>query len=57
LPETLVDDTPIRYSGYRPKNFFRDFRGAVRARDALASSLNIPAVNMLSYHGAHSGRR
>ncbi len=51
LPETLVDDTPIRYSGYRPKNFFRDFRGAVRARDALASSLNIPAVNMLSYHG------
>ena len=51
LPETLVDDTPVRYSGYRPKNFFRDFRGAVRARDALASSLNIPAVNMLSYHG------
>lgn len=51
LPETLVADTPIRYSGYRPKNFNRDFHGAVRARDALASSLNIPAVNMLSYHG------
>ena len=51
LPDTLVDDTPVRYSGYRPRNFFRDFRGAVRARDALASSLNIPAVNMLSYHG------
>ncbi|MGB1311094.1 MAG: penicillin-binding protein 1C [Leucothrix sp.] len=51
LPETLVADTPVRYSGYRPKNFNRDFRGAVRARDALASSLNIPAVNMLSYHG------
>lgn len=51
LPETLIADTPIRYSGYRPKNFNRDFRGAVRARDALASSLNIPAVNMLSYHG------
>ena len=51
LPETLVADTPVRYSGYRPKNFNRDFHGAVRARDALASSLNIPAVNMLSYHG------
>ncbi len=51
LPETLVADTPIRYSGYRPKNFNRDFHGAVSARDALASSLNIPAVNMLSYHG------
>ena len=51
LPETLIADTPVRYSGYRPKNFYRDFRGAVRARDALSSSLNIPAVNMLSYHG------
>ncbi|PID44964.1 MAG: penicillin-binding protein 1C [Proteobacteria bacterium] len=51
LPETLVADTPVRYSGYRPKNFNRDFRGAVPARSALASSLNIPAVNMLSYHG------
>jgi len=51
LPETLVSDTPVRYSGYSPNNFSRDFRGAVVARAALASSLNIPAVNMLSYHG------
>ena len=51
LPETLIADTPIRYTGYRPKNFDRKFRGAVRAKQALASSLNIPAVNMLSYHG------
>lgn len=50
-PETLVADTPVRYSGYRPKNFDRKFRGAVRAKQALARSLNIPAVNMLSYHG------
>jgi len=51
LPETLVADTPVRYTGYRPKNYDRKFRGAVRARQALASSLNIPAVNMLSDHG------
>ena len=50
-PETLVADTPVRYSGYRPKNFDRKFRGAVRAKQALARSLNIPAVNMLSFHG------
>ena len=51
LPETLVADTPVRYTGYRPKNYDRKFRGAVRAKQALASSLNIPAVNMLSFHG------
>ncbi len=51
LPETLVADTPVRYSSYRPKNFDRKFRGAVRAKQALARSLNIPAVNMLSFHG------
>ena len=51
LPETLIADAPIRYTGYKPKNFDRKYRGAVRAKQALASSLNIPAVNMLSYHG------
>ena len=51
LPNMLIADAPIRYTGYRPKNFDRKFRGAVRAKQALASSLNIPAVNMLSYHG------
>lgn len=51
LPETLIADSPIRYTGYQPKNFDRKYRGAVRAKQALASSLNIPAVNMLSYHG------
>jgi penicillin-binding protein 1C len=51
IPEMLVADAPIRYTGYRPKNFDRKFRGAVRAKHALASSLNIPAVNMLSEYG------
>ena len=50
-PETLIADTSIRYTGYQPRNYDRKFRGAVRAKQALASSLNIPAVNMLSYHG------
>jgi penicillin-binding protein 1C len=53
-PETLVADTPVRYSGYQPKNFDRQYQGAVKAKQALARSLNIPAVNLLSLHGVES---
>lgn len=51
LPTTLVPDIPTRYNGYTPENFDRSFRGAVPARDALARSLNVPAVRMLRAYG------
>lgn len=51
LPETLVADVPVRYAGFRPQNYDRSYRGAVRAKQALARSLNIPAANMLSQYG------
>ena len=51
LPETLVPDVPSQFAGYRPENYDREFRGAVPARDALARSLNVPAVWMLRRHG------
>ncbi|MEE9303055.1 MAG: penicillin-binding transpeptidase domain-containing protein, partial [Thiotrichaceae bacterium] len=51
LPETLIPDVPIRYAGFRPQNYDRSYRGAVRAKEALARSLNIPAANMLSQYG------
>ncbi len=50
-PRTLVADTPVHFSGYIPENFDRRFRGAVPARDALAWSLNIPAIRMLQQFG------
>ena len=43
-PETLIDDRPTDFNGYRPQNFDRTFRGEVRVRDALQLSLNIPVV-------------
>lgn len=50
-PATLLDDSPLEVSVengiYRPKNYDRQFRGLVSARTALASSLNVPAVNVL----------
>jgi penicillin-binding protein 1C len=50
-PVTLVADTPAHFAGYVPENFDRRFRGAVPARDALAWSLNIPAIRMLQQYG------
>lgn len=53
LPTTLVPDIPTQYSGYIPNNYDRRFRGAVSAQDALARSLNVPAVRMLRMHGVN----
>jgi penicillin-binding protein 1C len=43
-PETLIDDRPTDFDGYRPQNFDRHFRGTLRMRAALQQSLNIPVV-------------
>lgn len=44
LPQTLVPDIPTVISGFSPKNFSREYDGAVPADKALIRSLNVPAV-------------
>lgn len=51
LPDMLVPDIPSYYGGFTPTNYDRQYHGAVPASDALARSLNIPAVRMLQQHG------
>ncbi len=51
LPNSLVPDVPSRFSDYSPKNFTRTYSGAVPASEALARSLNVPAVYMLQEFG------
>ncbi len=51
LPDTLIPDLPTNYGGYSPENFDREFRGAVPAHEALARSLNVPAVRLLRRYG------
>ncbi len=51
LPQTLVPDVPTQINGYAPENFDRSYRGAVPASEALALSLNIPAVRLLRQYG------
>lgn len=51
LPKSLIEDVPTRISGYAPKNFDKSYAGMVPADEALARSLNIPAVRMLQKYG------
>ncbi|MTI23042.1 penicillin-binding protein 1C [Fulvivirga sp. RKSG066] len=51
LPQALLPDIPTYISGYAPKNFDESFDGAVAADEALARSLNVPAVRMLQDYG------
>ncbi len=51
LSGTLLPDIPTYISGYSPKNFDQRFDGAVPANNALARSLNVPAVRMLQDYG------
>jgi penicillin-binding protein 1C len=50
-PETLIEDRPARFGSYVPKNFDHDWQGTVTIREALAKSLNIPAVKVLDAIG------
>ncbi len=52
-PMELVADVPTRYSGFKPQNYDRKYRGAVPAAFALSRSLNVPAVIMLRRFGIH----
>ena len=45
-PQTILFDVPVDYVGYAPVNYDGKFTGYVTARDALARSLNVPAVNL-----------
>lgn len=50
-PETLIDDRPVRFGTYAPKNFDETYRGTISVREALGRSLNIPAVKLLDAVG------
>ena len=51
LPRTLLPDIPVNLSGFAPQNFDHQYYGAVPADNALARSLNIPAVFLLQEFG------
>ena len=50
-PRSLIPDIPTQYAGFAPKNYDEEYDGVVPAEEALARSLNIPAVRMLKDYG------
>ena len=56
FPSRAFDRPPVRLGGFRPENYDRSFRGVVHADEALASSLNVPAVRVLEQFGVERFR-
>jgi len=55
-PNQIIPDIPTFFEGFAPKNYSLGYDGAVPANEALARSLNVPAVYMLrkySYEKFH----
>lgn len=50
-PATILKDEPINIGGYQPHNATRRYYGNVTIRQALARSLNIPAVKVMQQYG------
>lgn len=50
-PESYILDDKRRFGAYLPRNFDKDIHGVVQVKDALAMSLNIPAVALLNEMG------
>ena len=52
-PTALLEDIPVFFNGYSPSNYDKSYRGIIPASEALTTSLNIPAVNLLQQYGTH----
>ncbi len=46
-PASVVDDIPVKYGSYEPKNYDGRYRGLITLRTALTHSVNVAAVRVL----------
>lgn len=54
-PVTFIEDAPTTIGNYSPSNYGGNFRGWVTLREAVAYSINIPAVKVLYDIGLKNG--
>ena len=50
-PKSYFKDIPVNYLGYSPENYDGEFQGLVSAEQALSTSLNVPAINLVAKIG------
>jgi len=50
-PKQLLPDVPVYYGSFTPENYHHSYDGAVPVYEALARSLNVPAVLLLQQYG------
>ena len=58
-PATVLQDVPVTINDgfnppYQPLNFDKKFHGAVSIRQALANSMNVPAIRAIQFAGVQS---
>jgi 1A family penicillin-binding protein len=53
-PATIIKDEATDFGGYSPKNANRGYSGNISVRNALARSLNIPAVKVMQKLGVET---
>jgi len=50
-PSTVIDDVPLDLNGYKPKNWYKGYRGLSTIRDGIRDSMNIVAVKAMNQAG------
>ncbi|MEW6173862.1 MAG: penicillin-binding protein 1A [Bacillota bacterium] len=50
-PATVIDDIPVQFGNYTPKNYDGKYRGLITMRTAVTDSINVPAVRVLQKVG------
>ncbi|MDD2497248.1 MAG: penicillin-binding protein 1A [Desulfitobacteriaceae bacterium] len=54
-PASVVDDVPVAFGSYKPKNYDGQYRGLISMREAVQYSVNVPAVKFLNQMGISEG--
>lgn len=50
-PDDIIVDAPVSFGSYTPRNYEKDFKGAMTLESAFAESRNIPAVKLAARVG------